>query len=193
MSALKYLRDVISGRIKHWTRTNNVIVNELWNKLKDLKNSNDTIFKHFMISAAIVIENLMGMVQNKQTIIRIDCKKLNTEKFRQLYTIMLSYFSFLFNITTRSLKEKEDIKKVLVEVTNKPEIVQRIFQQLDKCYSESTGEINMGALGGKIWDEIVEIIGFGEKMDPGKLVYFTMISGEAYKEAVKNIKAELNL
>ena len=191
MGMFKYFRDVLSGRIVHWNETNNTVVNELWNKLGDLDSPNDTIFKHFMISAGIVIEDLMGMRKNEQTIIKIDCKKVDTEKFRQLYTIILSCFSFLFNVTNRALKE--DVKKALVEVTNRPEVVQRIFQQLSKCYSKSTGEINMGLIGGKIWDEIVEMTGFGDRMDPGQLVYFTMISGEAYKEAVKDIKAEFNL
>jgi len=144
-----------------------------------------------MISSGIVIDNLMNMTKNKQTIIKIDCKKVDTEKFRQLYTVMLSYFLFFFNVTNRALKE--DVKKALIEVTNRPEVVQRIFQQLSKCYSKSTGEINRASLGGKIWDEIVEITGFGEKTDPGRLAYFIMFSGKAYKEAVKDIKAEFNL
>jgi len=39
----------------------------------------------------------------------------------------------------------------------------------------------------------VEITGFSEKMDSGQLVHFIMFSGKAYKEAVKDIKAEFNL
>ena len=139
----------------------------------------------------IVIEDLMNMTKKEQTIIKIDCKKVDTEKFRQVYTVMLSYFSFLFNVTNRMLKG--DVKKALVKVTNRPEVVQRIFLQLSKCYSKNTGEINMVSLGGKIWDEIVKMTAFGEKMDPGQLAYFIMFSGEAYKEAVKDIKAEFNL
>lgn len=190
MGMFKYFRDVISGGIGYWNETNNTVVSELWNKLEDLDSPNDTIFKHFMVSAGIVIEDLMGMRKNENTIIKIDCKKVDTEKFRLLYTVILSYFSFLFNVTNRALKE--DVKKALVEVTNRPEVVQRIFQQLSKCYSKSTGEINMTSLGGKIWDEIVEMTGFGEKMDPRQPIYFIMFSGEAYKEAVKDIKAEFN-
>lgn len=185
MSMFKYFRDVISGRIGHWNRTNNPVGNELWNKIGDLDSPNDTIFKNFMVSAGIVIENLMGMSKNEQTIIKIDCKKVDKEKFLQLYTVILSYFSFLFKVTNRS--PKKDIKKALVKVTNRPEVVQRIFQQLGKCYSKNTGETNMGLIGEKIWDDIVEITGFGKKMDPGQVVYFTMFSGKAYKEAVKDI------
>jgi len=39
----------------------------------------------------------------------------------------------------------------------------------------------------------VEIIGFGEKMDSGQFVHLIMFLGKAYKEAVKDIKAEFNL
>ena len=94
----------------------------------NLDTPNDSIFKHFMISTGIVIDDLMNMTKNKQTIIKIDCKKVDTEKFRQLYTVILSYFSFLFNVTNRALKE--DVKKALIEVTNRPKMVQRIFKNL---------------------------------------------------------------
>ena len=191
MGMFKYCRDVISGKIGYYNRIKIPLDNELWKKIGDLYNPNDMIFKNFIVSAGIVIDDLMGMSKNEQKIIKIDCKKIDKEKFLQLYTIILSYFVFLFKITNKS--PKKDIKEALIEVTNRPEVVQRIFQQLSKCYSKSTGELNMASLGGKIWDEIVEMTGFGEKMDPGQLVYFIMISGEAYKEAAKDIKAEINL
>lgn len=191
MSVLKHLTDAISGRTKYWSKTHNAVVSELWDRLKNLKTPNDTIFRHFIVWAVVVIEDLMGMGEKRHTVINIDCKKIDREKFRLLYTVILSYFSFLSNVTNKSLKD--DLKKALAEVTNRPELAQRIFQQLGKHYSKSTAEINMGSLGGKIWDEIVEITGFGEKMDPAQLTFFVMISGEAYNEALKDIKEELDL
>jgi hypothetical protein len=185
MGMFKYFRDVISGKIGYYNRIKIPLDNELWKKIGDLDSPNDMIFKNFIVSAGIIIDDLMGMSKNEQTIIKIDCKKVDKEKFLQLYTVILSYFSFLFKVTNRS--PKKDIKKALVKVTNRPEVVQRVFHQLNKCYSKSIGELNMGSLGGKIWDDIVEITGFGKKMDPGQVVYFIMFSGEAYKEAVKDI------
>jgi hypothetical protein len=186
----KYLMYVISPRKRHWGQTHDSVVGNLWNKLEGLEGPNNTIFRNFIVAAVVVIEDLMGMGEEGNTPIKIDCKKINKEKFCQLYTIILSYFSFLFSITNKW--SKEDAKKALVEVTDRPELVHRILQLLRAHYSRSTGEINMGLLGGKIWDEIVEITEFDKKMDIEQFTYFVTLSGESYTRAIKKIKAELN-
>jgi len=42
--------------------------------------------------------------------------------------------------------------------------------------------MNISLLGGKIWNEIVELIGFDKEIGPDQRLYFIMILGDAYKE-----------
>ncbi len=97
MNGFKYLRDIISGRVKHWNETNNAVVSDLWNKLENLDSPNALILKHFLVAANLVVESLMGFHKTKiREIIDVDPKKINIQQFRQLYCILLSYFAFLF-------------------------------------------------------------------------------------------------
>jgi len=72
----KRFADVISGRRSYWRKTNDVVVEEIWNRIKDLEIPNDTIFKHLVVAAITVVEELMNMGRTTQTIIKIDCKKV---------------------------------------------------------------------------------------------------------------------
>ncbi len=190
MSLLRHLRNAVSGRARYWDRTDNSVVSKLWNKLEDLENPNKTIFQHFIVSAGIVIKELIGMGKMKQTIINVDCRKIDIERLCQLYVIMLCYFSFLFNTVNKSLKES--VEKELVKLTDSPELVQRIFRELGKHYSKSMAELNIGSLGGRIWDEIVRITK-SDATNPKQFIYFITISSELYKEAMQSIKMELDI
>jgi hypothetical protein len=185
MTFFKHLRDAISGKIKHWNETNNVIVSELLNKSENLGSPHDLIFKQFNIAALLVVEKLIGFPDESVKIIDIDVKKISIHQFRQLYCVLLSYFAFIFYTSNPFLKE--ELKKALFTVTEEPKLIEKHLQSLDEI-----GKIDMMRIGGKVLDELVKIIGFGTRMDPGQLVAFTIFSAEIYKEAVKNIKAKLN-
>ncbi len=158
--------------------------------MEGLDGAQRIIFKHFIVSAGFIIEDIMGMGQKKQSIIRIDCKTINSEGFYQLYSVLISYFSFVFGVINRDLREA--VKNTAAEVTDRPQTIQEISKKLTKHYSKSTGEIKLNVLGGQVWDEIAEITKYGDRNNPGKLIYFIQVSGEALKEALKRINADLN-
>lgn len=186
MKVFKYLRDVVSGRIKHWNETNNVVVSELWNKLENLESPNSLILKHFLVAAKLVVESLMGLQQLKiKEIIDIDPKKVNIQQFRQLYCILLSYFTFLFYTSNPYLKEQQ--KEALLQVVEKIELAKKLLESLHKI-----GKIDMFAIGNKVWNEVVEIIGFGDKENFFQISFFIKISANRYGTAVDNIKLEVN-
>lgn len=186
MNAFKYLRDVVSGRIKHCNETNNAVVGELWNKLENLESPNSLIIKHFLVAANLVVESLMGFQQSKiKEIIDIDPKKVNIQQFRQLYYILLGYFTFLFYTTNPYSKEEQ--QEALFQVIDQPELAKKLLQSLHKI-----GEVDMFAMGNKVWNEVVEIIGFGDKENFFQISLFIQISANRYGTAVDNIKLGIN-
>lgn len=186
MKVFKYLRDAVSGRIKHCNETNNLVVSELWNKLENLESPNSVIIKHFLVTANLVVESLMGFQQSKiKEIIDIDPKKVNIQQFRQLYCILLGYFTFLFYTTNPYSKQQQ--QEALFQVIDQPELTKKLLQSLDKI-----GKIDMFAIGNKVWSEVVEIIGFGDKENFFQIDYFIRISVKLYETAVDNIKLEIN-
>lgn len=183
----KYLKDVISGRIKHWNETNNVVVTELWNRLEAMRNPSTMTLKHFLVAAGIVVDRLMGFERQMKVkaVIDIPCRKVSIEQFRQLYCILLSYFTFLFCTSNPHLKEEK--KEALYELIDQPELAKKLLSSLDKI-----GKADMSNTAFEVWNNVVETIGFGQKDDFLQALYLMGILKEPYKGAVDNIKAELD-
>ena len=107
MKLFRYLKNVVSGRIKYLNETKNPVVIELWNRLDNLENPNALILKHFLVVVRLVVESLMTLYQKNTEGNFIDNpKKLNIKQVRQLYCILLSYFTFLFYTSNPYLKEE---------------------------------------------------------------------------------------
>ncbi|MBA7709131.1 hypothetical protein ES703_118042 [subsurface metagenome] len=186
MKLFKYLRDVVSGRIKYLNETNIPVVNELWNGLENLENPNALILKHFLVAAKLVVESLMTLYQeNTEEIFSVNAKKLNIEQVRQLYCILLSYFTFLFYTSNPYLRKEQ--KQALFQVKEEVELAKELLQSLDKI-----GKTDMFAIGKEVWDKVVDVIGFGDKENFFQIYYFIKISAKPYETAVDNIKLEIN-
>jgi len=186
MKLFRYLRDVVSGRIKHWNETNNVVINEVWNKLENLESPNGLILRHFLVGAKVVVESLTRFQRPKiKEIIDVDVKKMEVQQFRQLYSILLSYFTFLFYTSNPYLKKEQ--KQALFQVIEEVESAKELLQSLDKI-----GKTDMFAIGKEVWDRVVDVIGFGDKENFFQIFYFIKISAKPYETAVDNIKLEIN-
>ena len=186
MSVFKYLRDVISGRIKYLNETKNPVITELWNRLDNLENPNALIVKHFLVAVGVVVESLMTLYQEDRGAIFSDNpKKLDIKQVRQLYCILLGYFTFLFYTANPYLKEEQ--KQVLFQVVEEVELAKGLLQSLDK-----TRKLDMFATGKEVWDRVVDVIAFGEKENFFQIEYFIRISANPYETAVDNIKLEIN-
>jgi hypothetical protein len=185
------------GRRSHWRKTNDIVVEKMWKMIKDLERPNDTIFKHLVVSAIAIIKEMTNMGETTQRIIKIDCKKLDMEKFHELYSILLSYYSFILcavnNQVRRNPVLKESIKKGIGAITNRSDTAERIFQQLSIYHSKSLNEVDMGHVAEKIWMRIAEVTGFkGKMIDLTRDVYFRSLLERSCIEAIKAISVELN-
>jgi hypothetical protein len=172
--------------VSHWNNTNDAVVNELWYKAKNLDSFYKSIFQPFIVSASVLVESLIGPENQNKDILDIDLKKINLEQFRQLYYILVCYFVVLYYFTNPFLKD--ELKKALFKVLEESDFLKTILRDLDKLIVNSRRKLKLGTIGGKVWEKVVGTIGLGSKDNPSQLVLFIMVSGEAYKQALINIK-----
>jgi len=162
------------------------VVNELWNRLENLENPNALILKHFLVAVEFVVESLMTLCQeNTEGIFSDNPKKLNIKQVRQLYCILLSYFTFLFYTSNPYLKKEQ--KQLLFQVVEEVELAKELLRSLDKI-----GKLDMFPIGKEVWDRVVDVIGFGDKENFFQIECFIRISAIPYETAVDNIKLEIN-
>jgi len=193
----KRFADVISGRRSHWSKTNDAVIGEMWNRIRDLEYPNDTIFKYLLVAADTVVEELMNMGETTQAIIKIDCRKIDIGKFHELYLILLTYFSFLLLFVNKKVrttpKLRESIRKSVDQITNRPDVTGRILGQLSIYHSKSLNEVYMGQVADRIWQGIAEIAGLkGATMDLERHVYFRMLLEKSCIDALKAVRTELS-
>jgi len=63
MGVFGWLLDVLTGRIaqrNHWNETNNVVITEIWSRTDSLAKPQQPIFRSFLVSAGVVVEELIG-------------------------------------------------------------------------------------------------------------------------------------
>jgi len=190
-------------------RANSAVVSELSNKLQDLETPNSIVFRHLLSSVGVVVESISGPAppwlsglnyqRGSWRIIDIDVTRMGLQRFRQLYRVLLTYFVFVFYSTHLFLEE--ELKTALFEILEERDSTERILESLDRI-----GKMHMGPTGRqeirserwmawrltrRVWDEVLEIVGFGIERRPEEFLYFGLVSGKAYEDAVQNIEMEL--
>lgn len=142
--------------------------------------------RHFLVAAGIVVESLMTLYQEDTGgIFSNNSKKLNIKQVRQLYCILLSYFTFLFYTSNPYLKEEQ--KQVLLQVVDGVELAKELFRSFDKI-----GKFDMFATGKEVWDSIVGVMDFGDKENFLQISYLIRLSAKPYEIAVDNMKMEIS-
>jgi len=176
---LGWLLDVLTGRILHWTSTHNVVVTEIWNRIGSLSEPQRTILKGYHVAAGIVVEALIGPGNKAKTVgLHVNLKEISLEQFRDLYDALLTYFVVL------SSKSNPEGGKTLIDALKKVVSNQRLSRELIVSLGV-TGEIDMERLGEKVWDQIVSILGAGDRLHLGQRISFSLIAAQAYVEAGK--------
>ena len=107
--------------------TNDVVVNELWHKTKDLDNYYKSIFQPFIVSASVLVESLMDPNSQSQDILVIDINEIKLGQFRKLYYVLISYFVVLSYFTNPFLKD--DLKNGLFKVTENSDFVKNFLNR----------------------------------------------------------------
>jgi len=195
MGILQYLADVVTGRLKHFNDIAQPVIGKLWANSGRLNRTAESIFRNFIVAAALVVEPLLLPHVRLRVIIPI--KKIEINEFRQLYYVLLSYFAFLFYTLYPSMKE--DVKDALFKVTSAPgvrpaRLINEVLHSLEKL-----GEIDLAdpekhdmfRITSEVWHKVVKVVGYGNARDMAQLVFFGGVSVPACAEAIKEIKIEL--
>lgn len=111
MRLLELFLYVVSGRVRHWSKINNIVLERIRNRLNDLESPNAVIFRHLLVSADIVIEDLVNMGKRRQRIVGIDCRMIDVERLHKLYTVILTYFSFVLCYVNQQVRRDRVLKE----------------------------------------------------------------------------------
>ena len=187
--------DIVTGRVAHWNSTNNVVITELWDRMEMLSEPQRKSLKSFLVSAGIVVESVIGPGNKAGSVgLRIDLKEISIKQFRDLYDTLLTYFVVIAvraNHQANQLVGASEVdpldedKKLMLALERV--VSNRVLSRELMVSLGLTGEVDMGQLGGKVWDQIVPILGAGDGHHPGQLVFFSLLAGRAYVEARKGL------
>lgn len=184
---LRTLYNAITGRSRHWDNTFNVVNNTIRHKAEELPDPLNIFMNHFIDSTGYFIELIMNMSSHEsQNVIRIDCRHLSKEKFNVIFSIILSFFVFIFSTMNKWIKD--DLLQALHEVTENPDVTNQTIQLLAKHYSKSKGQPQLQILSGKIWDKFADLTQYQKNKYPDKTAFFMLTLSNIYVDTVRNIK-----
>jgi hypothetical protein len=197
MKVLKYISDVVSGKIKRHNTTEGVVVNDLWQTAERMGHPNNIVFKEFIVSSGIVTDLLIWEVREPgiSKIVSIDMRKIifsiNQQQIRELYSILLAYFVYKFSKTFGICPSwRKEIEGALGEVisSQKPEVDLIGFVKKLGGVSPNSGY----AEDSVVLDVMAKIIGLDCECreDPRLLVWFGLMLQACFNDAVKGILDE---
>jgi len=177
---LGYLADALSGRIRHWNKTNNLVIAELWSRAEKLQEPRNQILKDFIVSAGLLTEALFVRAQGSKSLIHANPKKLTVDQFRKLYDVLLTYFVFVFRATNPD--RSEQIRIALLRVVSDSKLADDIHAG---CVLQSLGnkeaKMQLTRASSWVWSQVAEIIGAGDPQSPAQWAWFSIVTSQLYK------------
>ncbi len=144
-----------------------------------------------------MVEALIGPGNNARRVgLQSNLKDISLDQFRDLYDVLLTYFVVVF---CRSDSEgRRILKSIDVNADLGPNrcMLEPLLKKVvsNKGLSEAfmislglIGDVDMAQLGGQAWEEVVSILGCGDSLAGGQLAFFSIVAGNAYIEAGKDV------
>ncbi len=186
---LKYLADVLSGRIGHWTETNNVVVTELWNRAERLGAPYDEILKQFTVSAGLIADALFLRHKGSNSPVHGNPKKLTVEQFQQLYSVLLAYFVFIYRANNPA--QSEQIRGALLNVVTDHKLADDIHAGcVLQSLSDKEAKFDLARASNWVWGQVTKLAQAGDSQSLEQWVWFGIFAGELYKSAINRIMSE---
>lgn len=91
---IRYLADVLSGRVSHWNGTAGRVVSETTPKIENLPSPSREILRLFLASTYLLFK---GVFVERLSPSRVPLKNFDYRAFQSLHTIVLTYFAVLFS------------------------------------------------------------------------------------------------
>ncbi len=141
------LKDIFSGRTAKWNQTNNIVVKEMFENLKNLDGMIEVIFRQLLISTDLFASELFG-IGGSHTV--FDLSKTDIKKFKKFYTIVISFYAY--NIALKNKSIYEEMMDSLQLFCLDQELINatiRIFHKFSK-----TEQLELSKVGFKVLDSI---------------------------------------
>ena len=114
---IRYLKNVISGTISHWTSTNNIAVNIISNKLDNNDIESIETIRRFLACSMITVDQLLGPKRYENFLQKIsgsNVKSLTIDDFVQIYTELIKMHANIYFISNNGYNGKliKDMNKL---------------------------------------------------------------------------------
>ena len=175
---------IISGEIKKWNTTNNIVVKELYDKLTSLDGAMKIIFKHLLVSTDVFLSELFGINSSKT---KIPLQNKEIEQFYKLYSLIITFYAH--NISMNNENYSEEINNTLYKYCPSISTVEdtiKIFHKFSK-----TAKKELSNVGSRVIEEIYNIL--NEDINIAASVYAQnmIILIACYNSALESIHKEL--
>jgi len=188
---LQYLRNVVSGRIGHWSKTHNAALNDLLQKSKGLHSSDALVLKHFAVATAVLLKDIF--IPDTKRIFDVDVKRLAKSDFLAVYSIILSYFVFLFVSKNSFLADR--LPLLVGEITDNPARAADVHRLLvSRQGKQRRGDPpDLPSLGSLVWQETAMLLAPDRKIEVTEQVAFSLFAATNYNHAAEMISREFGV
>ena len=185
---LQYLKRVIRGQVNHWADHHNPVVTEIWERASLLPERQQAIYKQLIVISSGVIEALVGMNRGKQFPFAVDCRTINTDGYRQLFSILLSCFVFQMSLINPTLSQ--ELFGSLVTVCGESEDQKRLLGRLRHVQAllpkQERRTPDIANLGHEVWQVLRQVL--KARNEPLDAAQFTVFANHVLNAGLEKMK-----
>ncbi len=185
---LQYLKRVIRGQVSHWVDHHNPVVTEIWERASLLPERQQAIYKQLIGISGVVIEALAGMNRGTQLPFAVDCRTINMDGYRQLFSILLSFFVFQMSLINPTLYQ--GLLDYLVTVSGESEDQKRLLGRLRHGQAllskQKRRNLDLANLGHEVWQALRQVL--KARDDPVDYSEFTIFANHVFLDGLKRMK-----
>ncbi|MFZ1519205.1 MAG: hypothetical protein WAU11_10545 [Ignavibacteriaceae bacterium] len=178
------LKNIFNGRTAKWNQTNNNVVKEMLENLRNFDGIIEVIFNHLLISTDLFASELFG-INGAHAV--FDFSKTDITKFKKLYTIVICFYGYNIALKNESIYEElmGSLPQFCPDIESIKETI-RIFNKFSK-----TEQLELSKVGFKVLDSIGKV--FGENISVENNISSLQKLILYYNTALNSIHMSLNI
>jgi len=178
------------GQIRHWVEHHNPVVSELWQHALLLGEGWRAPFKELIVLSSRVVEVLVGMNHGKQLPFAVDCRTIDTNGYRQLYSIVIGYFVFqLALLNPQMQKELLDSLRSVCGESERGRLLGRLERVQALLPKRDRGHADLTKLGSEVWKELKPILkARSDALDGGQ---FTIFAASVFNIGLQRLQTSI--
>lgn len=146
---LRWLSNVVSGRIRHWNDTNNSVVTVLWQRCGGLSAEGQAVYKEIIASSASLADRLLGPDRGSNRLLSVDPKAVSKSEFARLHNIQVAAMAGMFAAINPFLRDS--LQAALSTLTAHDPEATDIFRE----YASATPDLK--SAGPALWSRLVAL------------------------------------